>query len=96
MTGYIAAGARGRATAHATNTGFRLRRVVDIRFRPAPSPGAQHSFELIGDCGHVIDVDSWSGLQESDLDRHRQLHIGGRRKRCRRCPIVPAQRNARS
>ena len=94
MTSYLAAaGARGRDTALNTNTRYPLRPVVDIRFRAAANPGVFNSIELIGDCGHVVDVHRWSGLQESDLERHRQLYVGAGRKRCRRCPTIPAQRN---
>ncbi len=62
--------------------GSRLRAVVDVR---CSTRHGRPAFELVGECGHVVDVHQWRGLSESDVDAHRRLHVGLRRKRCKEC-----------
>lgn len=63
--------------------GYRLRQVVDVRYS---TRSGNPALELIGQCGHIVDVHQWRGITPDSAASHKELHVGLRRKRCEQCP----------
>jgi hypothetical protein len=84
VTGYANAAARGRESAHETNTAFKLRTAVEYREHTIPGDrwGPECLVgELVGECGHVMERHAFP-------DRGMAKRVG-KRRRCRSCPADP-------